>query len=434
MSQGPGGSYADSMMIRHAVRCPGCDEAIGVRIGADSTAGTRFYFACPHCELPIRGNAHGDDIYTFEVKFQAQELAYDELPAEAKVVTVNPFVPADPNADSLEAFGGSMMFTLDGLLGDRLLEFLAQRGHALEAVGEIWPPARRLYEYYLAENWRGFDGTIGRFFSDWDLPAGDTTHERATRAHQPALAATWAVVSPGDATTRFYERFLTKHRAAVKRSEYRSYMKSEAAEGRIQLLQRSVFDVIDLFITRHEMWLMGGIFRYLATDGVQELELMRLSRDEFGETRDLYQQAFEVLAKTLRYPLAAQNAVKRGDPNDFGGDHPQLIPERQQPKSLAAFDKLSSAYKIAYVAQVPGWTAYAGILDSKARNTIGHASVRHDLRSGRVINEKDPVGITYMTFLGGVYDLFDALAVSLQVLRSMRITSSSDWGGSTSRG
>lgn len=159
---------------------------------------------------------------------------------------------------------------------------------------------------------------------------------------------------------------------------------------------------------------------------------MRLARDEFGETRDLYQQAFEVLAKTLRYAVAAQNVVKRGDFNDFGEGHPQLIPVKERPKSLKAFDKLSNAYKIAYVAQVSEWVTYAEMLDSRVRNTIGHASVRHDLRSGRVVSEKDPAGITYMAFIGGVYDLFDALSVSLQVLRTIRITSSSDWGASES--
>lgn len=414
-------------MIRYAVRCPGCDEAMSVRFGADSTKGTRFYFACPNCELPIRGSVRGDDIHTFQVQFQAEEIDYRALHEKAKVVTVNPFMPADSNADSLKAFGGSMTFTLHGLLGDRVMEFMAQRSNALEAIGEIWPPARRLYEYYLSENWGGFDATISRSFSDWNLPSGNTVHERATRAHQPSLAATWAVVPPGDATTRFLERFMMKHQAATKQIGYRSYLKNEAVEGRIQALQRSVFDVVDLFISRHEMWLMGGMFGYLESGGVQDLERMTLARDEFGETRDLYQQAFEVLAKTLRYPLAAQNAVKRQDLNDFGGDHPPLVPVKQQPKSIAAFEKLSSAYKIAYLAQVPGWTAYAGILDSKTRNTIGHASARHDLRSGRVINEKDPTGITYMSFLGGIYNLFDALSVSLQVLRSVRITSSSDW-------
>ncbi len=399
---------------------------MGVRIGADSTKGTRFYFACPYCDLPIRGSVRGDDIHTFQVQFQAEELDYRALPETSKVVTVNPFMPADSSADSLEAFGGSMTFTLHGLLGDRAMEFMAQRGNALEAIGEIWPPARRLYEYYLSENWSGFDATIARSFSDWNLPSGNTAHERATRAHQPSLAATWAVVSPGDATTRFLERFMLKHQAATEHAGYRLYLRNEAVEGRIQALQRSIFDAIDLFISRHEMWLMGGIFRYLESGGVDDLERMTLARDEFGEARDLYQQAFEVLAKTLRYPLAAQNAVKRQDPNDFGDDHPQSVPVKQRPKSIAAFGKLSSAYKILYLAQVPGWTAYADILDSKARNAIGHASARHDLRSGRVVNEKDPTGITYLSFLGGIYDLFDALSVSLQVLRSVRITSSTD--------
>src|SRR5690348_2091907 len=42
-------------------------RALIVRVGTDSTIGTKFYFPCPNCRLPIRGFARGDDAMTFDV-------------------------------------------------------------------------------------------------------------------------------------------------------------------------------------------------------------------------------------------------------------------------------------------------------------------------------------------------------------------------------
>ncbi|MFK4728813.1 hypothetical protein ROT00_03930 [Agromyces mediolanus] len=335
---------------------------------------------------------------------------------------MNPFAPGDFAADSLVALGGSSIFTLYDLLGDRVMDFLSDRGTADHAADELWPPVRRLYEYYLSEGWTGFDRTITRSFSDWNLPRGTTLPERIVQAHQPALALTSALVTPGQPVTQFHERFMRKHVAAATRPTYLSLLESDEAAGKIRALQRSVFDVIELFVNRREAWLIGALPRFIDPQRLPDLERLTLARDEFSETRDLFQQAFEVISKTLVYPIAAQNTIKRGHPGDFGKAHPTLVPVRSRPTSLAKYQQLANAYKIAYAAEVPGWEGFTSILDNRVRNTIGHASVRHDLRSGRVVSGSDATSVDYMTFLRGVYDLFDALAATLQVLRSVRIT------------
>ena len=152
-----------------------------------------------------------------------------------------------------------------------------------------------------------------------------------------------------------------------------------------------------------------------------------LYRDEFSTVRDLYQQGFELACKCIWPLVAAQNSVKRGSPDDFGSDHPAGVPVKQQARTLAQFDRLANSHKIAYAAQVPGWEPLADLLDSKARNTIGHATAHHDLQTGRVVNDKNPTGITYLDFVGQTLGVFDALSTLAQVLRACRVASSSDF-------
>src|SRR5690606_21452092 len=141
-----------------------------------------------------------------------------------------------------------------------------------------------------------------------------------------------------------------------------------------------------------------------------ELETLVLYRDEFSTVRDLYQQGFELACKCIWPLVAAQNTVKRGSPDDFGTDHPTSVPVKSQVHSLAQFDKLPNAFKIAYVVQVPGWESLADLLNHKRRNAIGHATAHHDLETGRIVSDTDPAGVTYLGFLGQVLGVFDAMS------------------------
>lgn len=414
-------------MIRMGVQCPGCEQSIAIRMATDTTSGTRFYFACPHCRLPIRGLAAGNDISDYTVTFDAQRLPDAEIESAQKVVTVNPFVPADFSADTHDALGGFSMMTLSGLIGERVIEFTQERGTALQVIQELWPQTRRLYEYYLDENWDAFEAILTRDFGDWGFPSGRTVHERASAAHSAVLAVTAHIVPPSEATSEFLLSFNSRHLATVSELRYSSMLKSESSVSEIQTLQRAVFDVLDLFLLKHEMWIMGSLKRFCGQDGLAELERMTLARDEFGETRDLYQQGFEALCKVLRYPIALRNTIERGDPDDFGDDHPKDVPSEDRVNSLEQFTRLSNAYKLRYLQLEQEWAAFGTILNSRTRNMIGHGAVRHNLRTGRIESTQDPNGVNYVTFLGNLNDLFDALSIATQLLRTVRITSSTDW-------
>jgi hypothetical protein len=319
--------------------------------------------------------------------------------------------------------------TLMQILGhDKYVEFETERHQALEAGEEMWPQVRKLFEYYLHGNTKMFARVAQeRFGLDWEPT---TSHERTSVAYQAVgVAAAMITGSTGTSSTKVIDRFARKHIAAMKRGPqhlqtFRSRGQASAA------LERDLFTELNRFVEHHESWEMGLLCRFVDPAEKASYDELVLYRDEFSTVRDLYQQGFELACKCLWPLVAAQNTVKRNDPDDFGDVHPEVtvVPLNKRPTSLRRFDGLASAYKIAYVAQVPGWEPLGRLLDNRRRNTIGHATAHHDLQTGRVLSDKDPDGMTYLDFLGDTLGVFEALSTLAQVLRASRVAASPDFG------
>ncbi|MEI3848627.1 MULTISPECIES: hypothetical protein [unclassified Microbacterium] len=417
------------MISRYSLRCPGCDEAFVARIGVQPTDITRFYFPCPNCQLPIRGRMSGQEPTEHKVVIDGEIVDESDLPTDPLVVTVDPFVPSRYDADSMKmtsetAIGTFPTMTMVHLLGfEGFQAFGEDGGRAHHVVTEFWPPARMLFNYYLQARWDLFERTAK---SRFDLDSiGKTAHERATIAYQALGNVTVGIVgSSGDRGEKLIQRYGRKHLAAITKDAHLQLIRSrDAIAGE---LERDMFGVIEHFIDNYESWAMGRLPRFAEGDAAEELQKLVLFRDEFTLVRDLYQQGFEMACKCLWILVAAQNTVKGADPNMFG-DHPSAVPSNKQAGTLAQFDKLPNAYKIAYAAQVPGWDSLPELLNNQRRNTIGHATARHDLRSGRVVSDKDPGGITYLEFLSETFGVFEALSSLMQVVRSVRVTASPDF-------
>lgn len=406
------------VITRTGLRCPGCEEKFIARLDLNPTRGTRFYLPCPICRTPITGSQSGEELPTHSVHMDAEVLP--EHPEGAPVVTVNPFVPARYTADSFDGLGAMPTMTLLHLLGqDAFGELMGDEGRAQRVIEETWPPARRLFDYYLQERWSVFDKTstaLGR-------PPGDgTLEDRAGRAYSALVEVTANVV--GDSGNRgevLFERFGRKHLAAIKRDPYVDLLRQRDARARV--MERDMFGALRRFLEISESWAMGRLPRYVPAANTQELEDLTLFRDEFALVRDVYQQGFEQACKGLWILVAAQNTVKRGDPDSFA-DHPSALTPKQRVSTLTQFDNLPNAFKIAYAAQVPGWEVVADFLNSKRRNAIGHGSARHDLNTGRVLSDKDPSGVGYLAFLAEVFDVFEVLSALTQTVRAVRVVAS----------
>lgn len=315
--------------------------------------------------------------------------------------------------------------TLMHLAGDDVLELLQVLEHGKQEVSQRWPAIRRLFEYYLAEDWHLFNKAAGEIYEDWQ--SVHTDHERATMANQAiGMFATAVTGGRNEAVGRFLDRLGRKHTAALGNVSYLDALRALAAGGEIRSLQRQVFDEIGRFVESFPSWQMGILDRYVTDCARADLADLTLFRDEFDVLRDRYQQSYEIVCKVIKFALVAQNTVARSEATDFG-PVPEMVARKKSPTSLSEFDRMSTAFRLAYLRQVPKWEGFAGLMDNKKRNAIGHASSRHDLRSGLVISDLAPDGVTYLDVCSDVAGMFDALAACLQVLRWARVATSPDF-------
>lgn len=386
---------------------------------------TRFYVPCLNCDYPIKARMFGEDLHHLRVEFDAELVDIEGNALEFPFVTVDPTVPSRHRSAERGQLGTFPTMTLAHLAGDDAHDLLRVLQRGKDETSQRWPTIRRLFEYYLAGNWTLFDRAAADTFEDWKPIS--TEHERATVAHQ-AVGLFMAEVSGGrsEAAAMFIDRLGRKHTAALRSSRYRDELHALAEAGELSELQRRVFDEIGRFIESLPSWQMGILDRYVTDDARPELAELTLFRDEFDLLRDRYQQSYELVCKVIKLALAAQNTVARRDPVDFG-PVPAGVGLRSSPTSLTKFDRLSTAYRLEYLRQVPRWEKFADLMDNKKRNAIGHASSRHDLRTGLVVSDVNPAGVTYLDVCADVVGMFDALGASLQVLRWARIATSADF-------
>ncbi|MFD6796606.1 MULTISPECIES: hypothetical protein [Prauserella salsuginis group] len=369
----------------------------------------------------------GTELSTHRLDIDCEVLnSHEPEPDDVPVITVNPFVPSFYGADSFDPTGAFPTFTLLQILGDDVFrEFRSERHQALDACRDLWPRIRMLFQYYLQGNAEMFTRIAQKQLGlEWEP---HTSHERTSVAYQAlAMATTMITGNTGNSNAKVLDRFARKHTAAMDR--HADHLRAFRRKGETSaVLERDLFTELNRFVERHESWEMGLLGRFIGAKEKRAFEELVLFRDEFSTVRDLYQQGFELACKCLWPLVAAQNTVKRGGPDDFGDVHPESVPVKKRPKSLEKFDKLPSAYKIAYVEQVPGWESFAVLLDNRRRNTIGHATAHHDLQTGRVVSDEDPTGMTYLEFLSETLGVFEALSTLAQVLRATRVASSPDF-------
>lgn len=419
-------AYSPYVLMRHSIVCPGCNEIFVVRLGLAPTKMTRFYVPCPACKLPIRGRSHGDALDNHKVEFEATQLNDDT--EHELVVTVDPNVPSRYESKTFDGLGSGPSLTLLWLTGqERIRDLMLYLSRGRHAVENTWPQARRMYEYYLEGDWARFNKIADDLFGE-DAPRGEKTHIRATLAHHAVGITLSAIVDDHhEASSIFMRRYLMKHEASIDNVGYRAFATTDAESGRIDRIQRSLLDVTDLFIQRFESWQMGLLNRVVPDENREALAELRLFRDEFDILRDLYQQGFETACKLLRYPVAAQNVVKRKDVDSFGTDVPPGLTRKKNPTGMVAFEKMGNAEKLHYISAVPGWEQWANMLNNKTRNDIGHATARHDLRRGLIRSDENPDGIPYLDMVANVYGMFDVITTCFQVIRQVRVMSSPDF-------
>ena len=85
-------------IVRYAVKCPGCDAGITLRLGVGHERRQPFFLVCPRCEAVTRGThvLNDDDLTTSLDLHDGERLDSDE--GCIATISVNPEFPSVPNA------------------------------------------------------------------------------------------------------------------------------------------------------------------------------------------------------------------------------------------------------------------------------------------------------------------------------------------------
>lgn len=412
-------------IVRYPVECPGCEKKIVLRLAVGHDERQPFFYVCPSCQAATRGALlwHGDARTSLELS-EGKKL--DSEDACDATISINPEIPSVADAKGLEELGGSAFLMFTSMMGiERWLAFQQATGRVLGIRASDGPALARLTTYYLNRDWPNFDKClktltpsehhdlsekwkrdhiIHNLYDRWLLPIYALDDTPYYPEMKKAFNALWTASRPNFA-------------ALV------SFANRESTTDDFLNVQRDLFGHIAQY-TKHLGGLLPGLLcNMLPAADQSKVDDFRLFRDEYEIFRDLYIQSFETCHKALRWVIGAVNADSHGASDKF------VIPAqvtgfpKNPPKNIDAFSELVSANKRKWLVDLPVWDQYWDVVfDRHLRNDIGHASARHDLRTGLIHRDMNPP-VAYTRFVQRVQRAIHALVSTLNAMKMSRIYS-----------
>ena len=405
------------MIIRHTVSCSGCEAHILLRISVGLDDVQPFYFVCSKCNAATRGKL----LIQYEPELDAKlEIESGEILAKeediSQTISIHSNLPMKAEAKEMWDDGGSPFIMHFSGLGDNYYEFDARLKEFKEIAKNDWLKVQRWIGYYLDNNWSQFDleyenifkGSLGEPKEIWHR------HDLLHRSLDFLFSFLW--VDP------YYPNMKKEWAELVVKGEKENlgitdYMEKEMNSGNVNKIQKEIFHCLSLFMKHRDAILPGLVIEMYEPERKERLiEELRLFRDEFSELRDLYISTFEACHDTLKFVMAINNIVFRGNADDFGSSP-------KTPNNMKKFEKLTSFNKSSLINNLPSWEAnWNFLLNRKIRNAIGHNSVRHDLPSGLLILD-DGTSLPYLEFVIMTLRLIHPLLLSANVLKTYCIAS-----------
>jgi hypothetical protein len=359
---------------------------------------------------------------TFTARFDGAERSTKFESVEG-VVTVDPNIPLRLGSTSLKELGGAPNAMLGCLLGDQIETTLRRVNYFRYQYGEMWPQVQRLYEYYLEEDWKYFDALEQQIYGH----SGSRQAERDSISFRSVTPLLAGCETSRMSVLKLMTEFDKHLPALINENRLLEYATQTVDSGVIARDQRRIWDSFKLLVDLHEMWLPGLLAEASIGNSTVDINEFRLCRNDFASIRDAYVNGFETFCKSLVHVMAVINASLRGSPESLRATLPTAIRERRNarpPRTFSQYQKLVNADKLAYLEEWPEWGTELPILVSnKLRNSIGHNSVRHNLRNGRIENDNGE-SINYLEFVRLVYCLVCAIPRILHVVHTIKVIAS----------
>lgn len=153
--------------VRYPIKCAGCGASVNLRLTVGNDSRQPFFFPCPVCEVPTRGELTFDPEPRTGLILEAGEVLDAEL-HDVPSVTISADIPSMSGARELWDVGGSAFMHFSGIVGvESMKHFIDVSEAARLSVREVMPVLSRLIAYTRSEDWERFDTNIATV-----LPAG----------------------------------------------------------------------------------------------------------------------------------------------------------------------------------------------------------------------------------------------------------------------
>ncbi|TCJ34591.1 hypothetical protein [Parafrankia sp. BMG5.11] len=349
----------------------------------------------------------------------------EPTPGNLPTVTVDPSVPLSIDAKSLREEWSGPSMTIMRLTGPNVEGLMAALARADGALQESHKVVRALHYYFDGspdDYWRYLQREF-KLLADRVPRHVAAMHGSAHHLWQswllPFTAGPWTL----GVETEALQATIDFHIKAMEIDKYGKTLKLFEKQGKLEEIDRLLFGATRTLVDAAPAWRSGAIRLALDPSMEPALDSLILQQDEFPRLRDAYQQTFEAVCKALWLIVLAVNAAKRGDPEDFSTIHYTDSGKIKKVSSLSTFNRLSNANKLNVIREIDPFRVLLDPLNNRVRNAIGHASSRHDLISGQILNDRGGRE-RYFDFVAKVYRLMLPLQMSVCLLRGSRVLSS----------
>ncbi|MGC9670841.1 hypothetical protein ACNTMW_30370 [Planosporangium sp. 12N6] len=283
----------------------------------------------------------------------------------------------------------------------------------------------RVLEYYLDGTSENYWSYLEREFPNIaDIQPRSALTMHATAHHLWTLWLLAFAAGPWPSAEQESKSLTTMtlvHARAMAAPSYGDLVKRLETTGKLAHIDRGLLNATKAMVATAPAWRSGAVRLGIAQSEIGSLSRLLLPQDEFPPLRDAYQQTFEAVCKSLSLLVASLNAEQNGDVSDFTGrSYTDTNGTTKSVNTLASYERLSNANKLAVIRADSRLAAMLDALDNRTRNAIGHASAHHDLRSGLVINDKGDQE-SYFDFVAKVYRLTVPLMAAVGVVRGCRV-------------
>jgi len=382
-----------------------------------------FFYICPTCKAATRGALLWDGGVGTSLEL-ADGRVLDSEHNGMIALHINPDIPAIADAKSMMQPEGSATIFFSCLIGaERLDHFFTRSRDFRSLVKSDWLKLQRLTTYYLNRDWLHFDRIIAEYTPEQPSSVPEALR-REDQFHR-LLSLFFAPIWTFDERKPFVVMKASfngiwnpncQHSAEVS-----EFAKSEVASEYFTAVQRDLFEHLNRYVQ-----LVGGLLPGLLCDMIpqekqDEVDRLRLFRDDYEQIRDLYVQVFESCHKALRWVVGTVLCANHGTPDAFAKVSASIPGKHRTPSSIDRYTELPSAEKRKWLALIPEWNdAWDPLLDRSLRNDFGHASARHDLPTGLIQrHEGKPLAYTRMVQLA--QRILQPLLACTNVMKILRI-------------